>query len=327
MAELSHLDRDGSALRTVICKDCGLVWSDPLPMDVAQYYEHDYRLDYKAAYTPKPKHIYRAGLVALERLKKINNAFKPGGSLLDVGSGGGEFLYLMNQLGYQTQGIEPNQGYARYSMEQYGLQVLRGFVQEANFPPQHFDGITIWHVLEHTADPAATLTLLKNWLKPGGTLVVEVPNVEAVCQSPKGRFHRAHIFNFNQATLETLGKKVGLVPLGTLHSADGGNLTARFQLPAATGAAQSAAHYALPGNYSRIEKIVREHGNLSHYLSGHPYRRAWRKLLRARDEARAVGGLSGGKEILNACYRAQLASQNRARDASTATPIPQPEGV
>ena len=54
VAELSHLDRDGSALRTVICKDCGLVWSDPLPMDVAQYYEHDYRLDYKAAYTPKP---------------------------------------------------------------------------------------------------------------------------------------------------------------------------------------------------------------------------------------------------------------------------------
>ena len=63
-----------------------------------------------------------------------------------------------------------------------------------------FDVITIWHVLEHTEDPCFVLGKLRSLLKPQGVLVVEVPNIEAICQSPKSTFHEAHLFNFNLDT-------------------------------------------------------------------------------------------------------------------------------
>ena len=43
-------DRDGHPLRTVLCRTCGLVWTNPRPSaaDMDAYYETDYRADYKA---------------------------------------------------------------------------------------------------------------------------------------------------------------------------------------------------------------------------------------------------------------------------------------
>ncbi|MDD5229506.1 MAG: methyltransferase type 11, partial [Methylococcales bacterium] len=48
--ELSNVGRDG-ALRTVICKNCGLVWSDPFPIDTTEYYQKNYRILYKGTYS------------------------------------------------------------------------------------------------------------------------------------------------------------------------------------------------------------------------------------------------------------------------------------
>src|SRR6187549_942034 len=42
-------DRDGHPLRTVLCRTCGLVWTNPRPSaaDMNAYYETTYRADYK----------------------------------------------------------------------------------------------------------------------------------------------------------------------------------------------------------------------------------------------------------------------------------------
>jgi 2-polyprenyl-3-methyl-5-hydroxy-6-metoxy-1,4-benzoquinol methylase len=194
---LSNKSRSGNPLRTVICRACGLVWSDPRPHDARQFYEEEYRISYKNAYQPKPKHVLRAGHVAVSRLDKIQGLLSCRKTVLDVGSGGGEFVYLLQSLGHTVQGIEPNKGYAEYSIQEYGLSVQVGFVQDGTFPLDSFDVVTIWHVLEHTEDPGAVLALLRTWLKPDGVLVVEVPNVEATCQAPQSTFHEAHLYNFN----------------------------------------------------------------------------------------------------------------------------------
>lgn len=73
--------RDGAALRSVACRACGLVWSDPRPHDVRPFYEHDYRQAYKKVFTPRPKHVLRAGRVALDRGARIRDLLRPG--LLD----------------------------------------------------------------------------------------------------------------------------------------------------------------------------------------------------------------------------------------------------
>lgn len=297
---LSTRSRSRNPLRTVICQACGLVWSDPRPHDARQFYEAEYRLAYKNTYSPKPKHVVRAGKVALSRFGKIAQLLSSQKTVLDVGTGGGEFAYLLQSLGHVVNGIEPNRGYADHSIQQYGLTVRVGFVQDATFDPASFDIVTIWHVLEHTEDPGFILARLRSWLKPDGVLVVEVPNVEATCQAPRNTFHEAHLYNFNVVSLRRLAKKQGLYETSHLISQDGGNITMFFTRAEPLITDQFCA--VIPGNCEWISRIVRQHTFLRHHLSPSPYVRVWQRLCRSLEERRETVAPSSGKAILDVLY-------------------------
>ncbi len=298
---LATKSRDNTPLRTVICSRCGLVWSDPLPHNPREFYEKEYRLCYKGTFTPKPKHIFRAGRVALSRYAAIRDVLPKAGAVLDVGAGGGEFLYLLRKAGYAAQGIEPNVGYAGYAAREYGLDIWNGFVQDAAFPDNAFDAVTIWHVLEHAEDPFRVLVKLHSFLKPGGLLVVEVPNVEAVCQSPSSTFHEAHIFNFNPATLTALAEKAGLLPVRVSLSPDGGNILFVGRKPA--GQAEPAIRDRHdPENAKKIIRIRAGHGAFKHHLSPLPYIRFGKRLGRMFSEWRGLSGYTGGKALLEKMF-------------------------
>ncbi|MBD9359367.1 class I SAM-dependent methyltransferase [Methylomonas sp. EbB] len=293
--------RSGAELRSVICKDCGLVWSDPFPHDPRQFYEEDYRLEYKNTYAPKAKHILRAGRVALARHEKIKHLLHKPQTLLDVGTGGGEFAYLIKSLGHDLHGIEPNKGYGQYSAAQYDLNLQFGFIQDAQFAENSFDVITIWHVLEHTEDPLFVLGKLRSLLKPDGVLVVEVPNIEATCQSPSSTFHEAHLYNFNLATLRRMGEKAGLIEDRHVFSEDGGNVTMFFKK--AEHPADQAMSWGIPENAERISAIVRGHSNLRHYMRAAPYLRFIKRMTRSLLENRHVKGFDNNKSLLDQLYR------------------------
>ncbi|MEI8572411.1 class I SAM-dependent methyltransferase [Methylomonas sp. LW13] len=293
--------RSGAELRSVICKDCGLVWSDPFPHDPRQFYEEDYRLAYKNTYAPKAKHILRAGRVALTRHEKIKHLLHKPQSLLDVGTGGGEFAYLIKSLGHNLYGIEPNKGYGQYSAAQYDLNLQFGFIQDAQFEESSFDVITIWHVLEHTEDPFFVLGKLRSLLKADGVLVVEVPNIEATCQSPSSTFHEAHLYNFNLATLRRMGEKAGLIEERHVFSEDGGNVTLFFKK--AEHPADQAMTWGIPENAERISTIVRGHTNLRHYMRAAPYLRFIKRMSRSLFENRDVKGFDNNKSLLDQLYR------------------------
>ena len=91
---LSNTSRERRPLRTVICQNCGLAWTDPRPHQAREFYADEYRLSYKGSYSPKPKHVYRAGNVAIDRYRRIQHHLPLTGSVLDVGSGGGEFTTM-----------------------------------------------------------------------------------------------------------------------------------------------------------------------------------------------------------------------------------------
>lgn len=294
--ELSLVDRDGKHLRTVICRNCGLVWTDPRPADIRDFYEREYRLRYKGTYRPKPKHIYRAGKVAIDRYGRIKEHISKGMSLLDVGSGGGEFIYIMRKQGCKVTGIEPNEGYARYAISEYDLDVHVGFLQDVQLEEDSRDVVTMWHVLEHTEDPASTLERICKWIRPGGILVVEVPNVEATCQAPAHRFHIAHLYNFNPETLRGMGEKAGLTAIKQDISEDGGNITAIFKKDERK---TPSCGRTIQGNYDRIAGIVRGHEVARHYTSHHPYLRFIRKICRTVAEKIATANVADGKRLLD----------------------------
>lgn len=296
---LASHSRSGKPLRTVICADCGLVWSDPLPHNPRNFYEDDYRVAYKGTFTPKPKHILRAGKVALHRRDLLGKWINGPKKILDVGAGGGEFAYLLKTLGHDVYGIEPNKGYAEYSKSEYGLNVQVGFIQDVLQPDGSFDLITIWHVLEHTENPCEVLTKLHRLLKPQGILVVEVPTIEATCQSPKSTFHEAHIYNFNLETLRMLGGKVGFSEIEHKLSEDGANITVFFQKAAAPAKESS---FTLPGNAEKIIGIINHHTAINHYLTVWPYQRFFARMFRMIEEKLAVANFESGKKMLDLLY-------------------------
>jgi 2-polyprenyl-3-methyl-5-hydroxy-6-metoxy-1,4-benzoquinol methylase len=296
---LSNRGRDGKYLRTVICKGCGLVWSDPFPIDPTQYYQKDYRILYKGTYSPKIKHIYRAAHVALDRYQRLKTYLADKQKVLEIGSGGGEFAYLLAQKGFQVAAIEPNEGYGNYSKDQYGIDVQIGFTQNLDFPAQSFDFITMSHVLEHVDDPTQVLKKLNGWLKTDAILALEVPNVEAICQSPNSTFHAAHLFNFNQATLALLVEKTGFTVVKTFLSSDGGNITLIAQKNTNVNLVPLLS---IAGNYEKITAKVHGHTALSHYFSPFPYLRLLAKIPKMLDERKAAANFTQAKQVLDACY-------------------------
>jgi SAM-dependent methyltransferase len=204
-----------------------------------------------------------------------------------------------------VSGVEPNRGYADYSIKEYGLAVQVGFVQEAVFPTESFDVVTIWHVLEHTEDPGAVLTLLRSWLKPDGMLVVEVPNVEATCQAPSSTFHEAHLYNFNVVSLRRLARNQGLHEAWHLISRDGGNIT--MFLSREPPLLDSGGEGTIPGNCEWVSRIVLGHSNLRRHLTPLPYLRAWQRLCRTLTERHETAGVESGRALLDGLYAAQVA--------------------
>lgn len=299
VAVLANHSRGGKPLRTVICSKCGLVWSDPFPHNPRDFYEDDYRDSYKGTYAPKPKHILRAGKVALSRHQKIAQFLTKPLKILDVGSGGGEFSYLLQSLGHDVTGIEPNKGYAGFSISEYNLNIKLGFIQDAPLEAESFDLITIWHVFEHTENPSAVLAKLQSLLKPEGLFVIEVPNIEATCQSPQSTFHEAHLFNFNLPTLRKIIEKSGFTVTEQLVSEDGGNISLFAQKQQS---ALVAHDLEIPGNCDKITSIVRAHTSINHYLSKYPYVRLAQRICQALAEKRALTDFTSGKQLLDQLY-------------------------
>ncbi len=298
---IADRSRSGAALRTVACCGCGLVWSDPRPHEVRSFYEESYRLAYKGTFEPKPKHVLRAGEAALARFRTIEPWLAGRVRVLDVGSGGGEFSYLLQSRGHEVRGVEPNRGYAGYAKAQYGLDVAVGFIDDVELESESYDLITIWHVLEHTEHPGAVLRKLQAALKSGGVLVVEVPNVEATCQAPSSTFHEAHLYNFNRCSLAGLAEKSGLASIGMQSSSDGGNLIAFFR-PLQPQLERARDGWTLPGNHDRVAGMVAAHRRSAHWLSARSVGRLGARLGRmAREWVQSRRSMTG-KQRLDALY-------------------------
>jgi 2-polyprenyl-3-methyl-5-hydroxy-6-metoxy-1,4-benzoquinol methylase len=199
-------NRDGKTnepLITISCSHCGLGRIDPLPTDqeLADWYATQYRQAYKSAVQPALRHVLRAGRNAKQRwqwLRENSTGLDPAKSSqpkqsLDIGSSSGEFVYLLQTLGFKAKGIEPHEGYAAYARSMLGIDINNGTLQHclSGEASQSLDLISMFHVLEHLPEPIPALRSIGEKLKPEGLLYIEVPNATRLC-SPHYMFFRAH---------------------------------------------------------------------------------------------------------------------------------------
>ena len=99
----------------------------------------------------------------------------PKGRFIDVGCGDGQTVAIAQSLGWDAAGIEIDpQACARARSS--GLNIISGdYVKLSEFS-QQMDCIMCSHVLEHVHDPLDLLQKLRSALKPGGHLLLTLPN-------------------------------------------------------------------------------------------------------------------------------------------------------
>lgn len=204
-------DRKQESLHTVVCKRCGLVSHAIIPSEaeIAAYYEKQYRKDYHAELTPSSQRVVREWNRAQALLARMRPFMRPKDRVFEVGAGIGCNVKQFELAGFQASGIEPGDGFRRYSREQLSAKIDPGFLEDQKEEGQH-DVILLVHVLEHLRDPLGSLTKLRKMLSQGGRLYVEVPNVAGPHAAPGKLFHYAHIYNFTHLTLKMLGEAAGL---------------------------------------------------------------------------------------------------------------------
>lgn len=288
--------REGHELRNVMSKESGLIYVDPLPIeDLSQFYKEDYRKSYKNVATPKKKHIFRAGGVALQRWSRLNTYLKPKTRAIDFGAGGGEWAYLLKSREVDVFGIEPNQGYGGFAKENYDLNLFLGMYQEADVERGTFEVATLFHVLEHLKDPVDDIRNMSEFLKEGGYFAIEVPDILYSGMHFDHKWHDGHLFGFDLKTLEGVVAAAGLHTV-KLHR-QGGNLFGIFQK-------RQGEEVKRPDLSNHFEEAIGEleEGRGKYWSYPNTYFKVFNKMGRALREKRAVSSKGAGKEILDSLY-------------------------
>jgi len=161
------------------CPNCGLRWLSPRPN--AEGYRQLYSGDSYFGGSGASPVDYAS--VVVERLsyfrKRIRRAATLIGasgalSILDYGAATGEFVAVAREEGHLCDGIELSDD-ARAQAEQHLGVRLYSPDQIESLVPERFDVLHMNHVLEHVPDPVKHIQWCAKMLKPGGLLVIEVP--------------------------------------------------------------------------------------------------------------------------------------------------------
>ena len=202
----------------VQCDNCGLKITNPRPGagEIGRYYQS---LDYFSHDTSKKN--LTAYLYQLARFFNLRSKYQVVSgvnllkekTILDIGCGTGEFLKYCSGKGYLVCGMEPGEKSRETAQKRNGLRV------EANLDPYlgeqtQFSVITLWHVLEHIHDLEPELERIKKLIRPGGKLILAIPNCESWDAGHYGKFWGGwdvprHLYHFSRTTIEQLGKRSG----------------------------------------------------------------------------------------------------------------------
>ena len=208
------LERDGQTT-LVQCQECGLIYQTHRPT-LAEMGAH-YPPEYESYALPPGKQTPRLLKLAYDYGKfkrtRIITRVKGGGHLLDVGCSTGTFLLAMREKpGWQVSGVEISEHAAQIARDDYRLEVFTGTLDEAAFPADTFDAVTLWDVFEHLHDPSGTLHEIHRVLKPGGVLVLRVPNADSWDAKLFGKTWAGldaprHLYVFGRKTLQQILEK------------------------------------------------------------------------------------------------------------------------
>ena len=165
------------------CSNCGSICLAPIPADLSRYYP--------AEYYRLPANATELALLAEEERYKLEivAGHRPGGRLLDIGPSVGAFAHLAKKAGYQVSTIEMDSACCAFLRRVVGVRAVQSDDPAGALEAEgDYDVITLWHVVEHLADPWSVIAAAAAKLAPGGLLVIAAPNPESLQFRLFGRY-------------------------------------------------------------------------------------------------------------------------------------------
>lgn len=201
--------RGGIQCRVMRCTSCGVaVLEDRFftPEELAKQYSTTY------AFSPS-----QGSLIGTEwssyghYLRRIADRLDPATTrLMEIGAGPGHFVGMVKDKVKEVVAVELNASQADHCRRTHGVTVHDRPIEDLSYGAE-FDVVCMFSVLEHIPDPHAFLRKAMEFVRPGGVLFIEVPNIAdpllAVYDVPsyaESYFRPVHLFNFGRTSLSAL---------------------------------------------------------------------------------------------------------------------------
>lgn len=249
------------------CERCGFVFRADARNDteIRDTYESGAYMEVRATEYTDPetlRHRRRDANVRLDYLAPVATT----GRLLDVGAAGGAFVEQATKRGFAAEGLEPTPEFVAFAAEHLGVTLHASTVEDAGLAPASLDVTTMWHVLEHVPDPVRVLEQLRDALRPGGVVAIEVPNAGGHLARREGVSWGSlepdvHVNQFSARSLRTALDAAGLevVRLGSLTI---------------TGYLEPAARWRPPHVAHRVKSALALRSPRARHPDGHELLRA-----------------------------------------------------
>lgn len=194
----------GEIFSIVRCGACGFLWTQNPPDEVSigRYYTTEDYTPHKSR-LPLPFRLIRR----FRHDGKCRMMRGAPGFVVDVGCGNGTFLVEARRRGWKTLGVEPAES-ARKLCQEAGIDTIRP-ADMGNIPAASADVVTLWHSLEHVHDLTGTLRECRRMLRPGGRLLIGVPNIASPLAAAYGEHWAGldmplHLWHFTPESMDKI---------------------------------------------------------------------------------------------------------------------------
>jgi len=212
---ISPFVRDSKKHRIIQCKNCTHIQLSPIPSpkENRKFYDEDkmsknIKLHSMRVMKEKSKKDTQTHVNLTKKISQKKS------KILEIGSGYGFFLDLMNKERYDVTGIEISKIRRNYAKRISKSEVLDFDITEQVPEIGKFDSIVMFHVLEYIADPIHFLKNTSKLLKNTGKLLIKIPNVNDLSLKYHESYRywfwqRAHANYFSPKVLKLVMKKAG----------------------------------------------------------------------------------------------------------------------
>lgn len=200
--------RDRDDINVLKCNQCGLVYLSSISHITDEFYEESGMFNGKLDLTNYRKNSFKDDKRRFDFLQED----LIGKDLLDFGCGAGGFLHFSKEAANEINGIELDKA-IRNTLNEEGISCY-GNLSEIT---KKYDYITLFHVLEHIPNPTELIKELKQFLKPQGKIIIEIPSADDALitlyeseEFKKFTYWSCHLYLYNPYTLTKICGNAGM---------------------------------------------------------------------------------------------------------------------